>query len=341
MRIIFLRFQSRRIICSSKGLDTLLKDLVSILIPVYNREKLVAESIKSALNQTYTNIEVIIVDNASTDNTWQICKKLAQKDNRIHIFRNETNIGPVRNWRRCIYEARGEYIKILFSDDLIKKNYLIKTLPCLKDPKVGFVFTEVLIGSKPKRSKVFYNWRKKNSIVESYLYIRDALLGTNIPISPGSALFRTEDLSKNLRTNIPSVSILDFESHGAGPDLLTMLLTAKDYPKVAFIHEPLAFFRSHTGAISKNNKNLFLTKCYDQVRIWFALKYTDKQMAQRVIAQKWLFQSIRSRRWINPSSFSKLLAYSYPWSWQAVSWASLRLIHDLKELYTGLIRIMI
>ena len=75
---------------------------VSILIPVYNREALIGECIQSALFQTFTDFEVIIVDNASTDNTWGICQRFAEQDKRVRVFRNEKNIGPVRNWRRCV-----------------------------------------------------------------------------------------------------------------------------------------------------------------------------------------------------------------------------------------------
>ena len=94
---------------------------VSILIPVYNREAFIAACVQSALEQTFTDFEIIIVDNASTDTTWKICQQIAEQDKRIRIFRNERNIGPVRNWRRCIEEARGVYGKILWSDDLISE----------------------------------------------------------------------------------------------------------------------------------------------------------------------------------------------------------------------------
>ena len=89
-------------------------DLVSILIPVYNRETLIEDTVQSALNQTYPNIEIIVVDNKSTDRTWDILEKLANRDSRIKIFQNKTNIGPVRNWKRCIDNASGKYGKILW-----------------------------------------------------------------------------------------------------------------------------------------------------------------------------------------------------------------------------------
>ena len=75
--------------------------LVSIVIPVYNRELYIEDAIRSAISQTYQNIEIIIVDNCSTDSTWDILNEWEKKDNRIKIFQNDSNIGPVLNWNEC------------------------------------------------------------------------------------------------------------------------------------------------------------------------------------------------------------------------------------------------
>lgn len=132
--------------------------LVSILIPVCNRENLIKETVQSALSQTYKNIEIIVVDNQSTDNTWEVLKKLASKDERIKIFQNNTNIGPVRNWKRCIDEANGEYGKILWSDNLIANEFLEKTVPYLEDENVGFVFTgtEIFVDGMDKKTSHYF-----------------------------------------------------------------------------------------------------------------------------------------------------------------------------------------
>src|SRR4030067_1594973 len=104
---------------------------VSILIPVYNRANMVGGCIQSALEQTYQDIEVVVVDNDSTDGTWEICKALSEKDSRLRVFKNDTNIGPVGNWKKCIDSARGAYGKILFSDELLSKDYVEKARPLL------------------------------------------------------------------------------------------------------------------------------------------------------------------------------------------------------------------
>jgi glycosyltransferase involved in cell wall biosynthesis len=96
--------------------------LISICIPVYNGEEYLRECLNSALAQTYPGIEIIIVDDGSTDDSAVILKKYSEKDSRIKIFRNTVNMGLVQNWNRCIGLASGEWIKFLFQDDIMEEN---------------------------------------------------------------------------------------------------------------------------------------------------------------------------------------------------------------------------
>ena len=226
--------------------------LVSILIPVYNRENLIEETVQSALNQTYKNFEIIVVDNQSTDNTWEVLQKVASQDERIKIFQNETNIGPVRNWKRCIDEASGEYGKILWSDDLIGLEFLEKTVPYLENEDVGFVFTgtEIFIDGTDKKSSHYFIG--ETGIYESEKYINGVLFDGSCPVSPGCALFRLKDLKKNLLVDIPNKVNSDFAMHAIGNDLLIFLLTSHQYKNFAFVNEKLAFFRAHDGLLAFN-----------------------------------------------------------------------------------------
>ena len=104
---------------------------VSILIPVYNREDYIGPCIESALSQTYPNLEVIISDNASTDRTWQVVQQYVAQDSRVKAVQNESNLGPVRNWKVAVDLATGAYGKILWSDDLISSNYIESCLVML------------------------------------------------------------------------------------------------------------------------------------------------------------------------------------------------------------------
>ena len=273
--------------------------LVSILIPVYNREQYVGPCIESALNQSFSDFELIIVDNCSTDATWKVCQRFAERDSRTRTFRNVTNIGPVRNWLRCIEEARGRFGKILFSDDLLMPRYLERVIPLLEDPATGFVFTAAEIGPEPGAGRTRYTWRGSGGKIPSRQYLETALSNGDVPVSPGASLFRLSELRDNLAMHIPSPSIHDFPEHGAGPDLLLSLKTAAAYPAIAHLPEPLVFFRDHPGTISRRRQNL-LDRAYAQARIFFASAQPQPEWLNRAFGSAWVQRMARERRWINP-----------------------------------------
>ena len=159
---------------------------VSILIPVFNREKLIAECIQSALHQTFTDFEIVVVDNQSSDGTWEVCTKFAELDNRVRIFRNDVNVGPVLNWQRCINEARGVFGKILFSDDLMVEEYLEKTLPFMMNDEVGFVISAVSLGENPSAARIVANFSDEAGIYPSSSFLEASLYGGNVSVSPFS-----------------------------------------------------------------------------------------------------------------------------------------------------------
>jgi len=114
--------------------------LVSICVPTYNAEETVVATIQSILNQTYHNLELLVVDNASTDNTLSLLQQI--NDSRLVIHRNERNIGGEKNWSRCIELASGEYIAIFHADDLYKPDMVEKQVQAFQDnPPIGAVFT--------------------------------------------------------------------------------------------------------------------------------------------------------------------------------------------------------
>lgn len=92
--------------------------LVSILMPVYNVERFVESALKSLINQTYENIEIIVVDDCSTDNTFIICKKISEIDPRVKLFRNSKNLKIVKTLNFALQQASGNYIARMDGDDL-------------------------------------------------------------------------------------------------------------------------------------------------------------------------------------------------------------------------------
>ena len=92
--------------------------LVSILMPAYNCEEYVAEALQSLLDQTYKNIEVVIVDDHSTDGTWKIINEIAKTDKRIRPFRNEQNLKIVGTLNYAIRQSKGKYFARMDGDDV-------------------------------------------------------------------------------------------------------------------------------------------------------------------------------------------------------------------------------
>jgi glycosyltransferase involved in cell wall biosynthesis len=93
------------------------QNLVSIGIPVFNGERTISRCLDSVLGQTYSNLEIIISDNNSTDHTFEICKSFAERDSRIVLIRQESNIGPAGNFASVFQRSSGKYFCWIASDD--------------------------------------------------------------------------------------------------------------------------------------------------------------------------------------------------------------------------------
>lgn len=115
-------------------------DLVSIIMPAYNTEKYVYQSIQSVINQTYTNWELIIVDDCSKDNTYDIVKKL--EDKRIKYYKNDVNCGAALTRNKALQLAKGRYIAFLDSDDLWHKDKLKLQIQYMKSNNYSFTYTD-------------------------------------------------------------------------------------------------------------------------------------------------------------------------------------------------------
>ena len=106
--------------------------LVSIIMPSWNTGRFIAESIESVLAQTYTNWELLIVDDCSTDNTDEVVKPFLE-DKRIKYFKNEKNSGAALSRNRAMREAQGEWIAFLDSDDLWMPEKLEKQIAFMNE----------------------------------------------------------------------------------------------------------------------------------------------------------------------------------------------------------------
>lgn len=110
---------------------------ISVVMPVYNAEPYLKDAIESILNQTFTDFEFIVVDDASTDNSYKIIEEYSKKDKRIIVFRNEKNLGIAETRTKGTKYAKGKYIAVFDADDIsiltrLEKqyNYLEKHTDC-------------------------------------------------------------------------------------------------------------------------------------------------------------------------------------------------------------------
>jgi len=272
--------------------------LVSILVPVFNREHYIETTIRSALDQTYASIELVVVDNCSIDRTWKLVSEMARHDGRIRCFRNNTNIGPVRNWIAAAQHAEGVYSKILWSDDLMDPAFIETAVAAFREHEgLAFVYSSVdfidTVGNIT--SKPFYSLGK-SGLYASGKFVAGALLDDRrFPASPGCALFRTSDLHKNILADFSNSHHFDLANIAIGNDLLVFLLATVDRKYFFHIADVQNHFRIHPESISllEGKRKLYafykLAKCYFaatqlspeqqslipgmNAQIWYFLKY--------------------------------------------------------------------
>jgi len=123
--------------------------LVSVLMTAYNRSDYISEAIESVLDSTYSNFELIIVDDCSSDDTYQIAQQYADSDNRVRVYKNEMNLGDYPNRNMAASYAKGKYIKYVDSDNVIYRFGLAVMVDGMeKFPEAGYGLLSI---SDPER----------------------------------------------------------------------------------------------------------------------------------------------------------------------------------------------
>lgn len=177
---------------------------LSIIIPVYNTSKYLSECLDSIINQTLTEIEIICVDDCSTDNSWEILSAYEKKDSRIKIFRQEKNMrqGAARN--RGLKEASGKYIWFIDSDDFINKEacqLLYDTaeknnVQILTFNLVSFIDSDEASETKARKyieDIYYYEWPKNINLNPKIDYEK---LNGHFTVSPCSYISRRDYISQ-------------------------------------------------------------------------------------------------------------------------------------------------
>ena len=147
------------------------KPMVSVGLPLYNAEEYLRVALDSLLSQTFTDFELIISDNASTDDTEKICREYMARDDRISYSRNEKNVGGSRNFNRVFDLSSGKYFRWAAHDDLVAPTYLERCVSVMEaDPDV------VLCHSKSAKidveGKVFGNYDAEMRLGSVHPHVR-------------------------------------------------------------------------------------------------------------------------------------------------------------------------
>lgn len=155
-----------------------MNNLISVITPSYNCRDTINESYLSIRNQTYSNWEWLVIDDCSTDGSYERLKELEQSDSRIKIFKNQTNQGAAVSRNAAISKAVGEYIAFIDSDDLWLENKLEKQLLFMEKNNTAFSFTAYeLIDEKGGRLNKTVDTHLKEALTYDDMLRKKATLG--------------------------------------------------------------------------------------------------------------------------------------------------------------------
>jgi hypothetical protein len=166
--------------------------LVTIAIPTFNRATWLKGCVHAALAQTYQNFEILVSDNASTDETAEVLQEIT--DHRLRVIRQKSNIGFLPNWQTCVAEAKGEYVVFVADDDLIAPWFLDRCVALIrKEPKLPIVVTlaDIHFIAEDRIQSASTNRRYGTGIWDGADILREFFAG-RISIQMCGVLFRTE-----------------------------------------------------------------------------------------------------------------------------------------------------
>ena len=213
--------------------------LVTVIIPTYNRAKYIEDTIRSVINQTYKNLEIIVYDDGSTDNTKEIVESF--KDKRIKYFWQKNSGMPAVPRNKAINHSSGEYIAFIDSDDLWLPNKLEKQLKEYEqNNNVGLVCTSIIQFNENDE------WIKNLELSDKDFTFKSLLFNSHVRLS--SVLVKKSVLNDvGLFDENPIIRV--------GEDYELWLRISKKY-KIKYIDLPLTRYRHHIGNISKKNFEL-------------------------------------------------------------------------------------
>jgi glycosyltransferase involved in cell wall biosynthesis len=221
------------------------KPRVSVGLPVFNGGQFLPAALDSILTQTYSNFELIISDNASTDNTEEICRAYADRDGRINYLRNKFNIGAAKNYNRVFELSSGDYFKWAAHDDLCAPEYLERCVEVL-DQRYSVVVchTKTTYINESGQEYATFDDQLDLRSARPYFRYRDYFIRSYKRCNAVFGLIRTSELKKT-----PLIGAYYSSDHVL---LAELALRGEIYR----VPEPLFFRRDHPQQFWRVRKNL-------------------------------------------------------------------------------------
>jgi glycosyltransferase involved in cell wall biosynthesis len=227
---------------------------VSICIPVYKGERFLAETIRSVLDQTYRDFELVVLDNASPDDSGAIARSF--RDPRIRIERNHTTLSQPDNWNRVVELSRAPLVKVVCADDLLHPRCLeFQVAPMEADPGIAVVASRRHMIDEQSRVIVPRRGLTGLTGVRTSAEVARRVVrnGANPIGEPGGVLFRRDDFFAAGGWRADRKFVMDL-------DLWMRLL---EYGEFLGLPETLAAFRIGRGSVSADNEQAI----YDEQRL--------------------------------------------------------------------------
>lgn len=274
------------------------RPLVSICIPTYNSARYLRQSLDSVVAQTYQPVEVIIADNASTDETVAIASEYAEKYG-FRVVESNTNLGPLNNWNRLVALAQGKYVAIYHSDDIYAAEIVAASVQLLEqNPLVALVGTLAQVidgaGSNLFRYELPVNIQERRENSYSYDDVLTAVLGSGeqrIFLVTPSIMVRADAYRE--------AGWFDGESYRSSGDYEMWLRIARRH-RVAVIDKPLIQYRVHAqqGSEVERQKHLQIPDIIPVLVEYctYARNKRVQRLCNRFVARRQLAVAIKLNR---------------------------------------------
>jgi glycosyltransferase involved in cell wall biosynthesis len=292
--------------------------LITIGVPTRNRASLLMDCVASALAQSYQNIEVLVSDNASTDGTVAALRSI--DDARLRVLRNSENIGHLRNWARCVREAKGDYIVLASDDNLFEPSFLEKCVRLVNmEPDIPIVLAayDTLVldeFAKDERRIVPANLSKKFSTGIWH--------GTDILAEYLHGRLSAQLLSSIIRTDLLRAN--SYSTHACAFDEATWIPVLLE-GRVGLVNEKCATSLAHnstlSAAFSADDRFFDLCKVMEEISVLAEHKIANHARRRRI--------QILTLRYMAYYSMNTLVLYRRAgasvadairklWSWRSV-----------------------